>query len=230
MPARARASGRPVFLYFTADWCLTCKVNEEVAIERAEIDQVVAQILLELPGEPADLLGAPVYAVQRLRQLAVADHCGLDVFLEQARDLVEGEQVRRIGHAHQHLRAALLERDRAKAARRRLRQPQHDIGLEVVMLEIEESEVELARERPGNLLLGRESHFDEDPAEAPPGPLLLVERQLELLLRHDLLRDENVPQPQALGSARGAHRSGSRTRGGHGDGQLSLFPLGLQVG
>lgn len=32
--ARARSSGRPVFLYFTADWCLTCKVNEQVAIER----------------------------------------------------------------------------------------------------------------------------------------------------------------------------------------------------
>ncbi len=32
--ADARASGRPVFLYFTADWCLSCKVNEGVAIER----------------------------------------------------------------------------------------------------------------------------------------------------------------------------------------------------
>ena len=30
----ARASGHPVFAFFTADWCLTCKVNEEVAIER----------------------------------------------------------------------------------------------------------------------------------------------------------------------------------------------------
>ncbi len=28
-----RAQGRPVFAYFTADWCLTCKVNEKVAIE-----------------------------------------------------------------------------------------------------------------------------------------------------------------------------------------------------
>ncbi|MFN5783249.1 MAG: thioredoxin family protein, partial [Novosphingobium sp.] len=32
--AKARASGKPVFLYMTADWCLSCKVNERVAIER----------------------------------------------------------------------------------------------------------------------------------------------------------------------------------------------------
>jgi DsbC/DsbD-like thiol-disulfide interchange protein/cytochrome c biogenesis protein CcdA len=32
--AEARAASKPVFLWFTADWCLTCKVNEGVAIER----------------------------------------------------------------------------------------------------------------------------------------------------------------------------------------------------
>jgi thiol:disulfide interchange protein len=32
--ARARATGKPVFVYMTADWCLSCKVNERVAIER----------------------------------------------------------------------------------------------------------------------------------------------------------------------------------------------------
>lgn len=31
--AALRAEHRPVFAYFTADWCLTCKVNEKTAIE-----------------------------------------------------------------------------------------------------------------------------------------------------------------------------------------------------
>ena len=32
--AKARAEGKPVFAYFTADWCLSCKANEAAAIER----------------------------------------------------------------------------------------------------------------------------------------------------------------------------------------------------
>ena len=35
--AALRAEGRPVFVYFTADWCLTCKVNEKTALESAAV-------------------------------------------------------------------------------------------------------------------------------------------------------------------------------------------------
>ncbi len=35
--AEARRSGQPVFLWFTADWCVTCKVNESIAIEREAV-------------------------------------------------------------------------------------------------------------------------------------------------------------------------------------------------
>jgi DsbC/DsbD-like thiol-disulfide interchange protein/cytochrome c biogenesis protein CcdA len=38
-----RAAGKPVFLIFTADWCLTCKVNEKAAIERDEVQQSFAK-------------------------------------------------------------------------------------------------------------------------------------------------------------------------------------------
>lgn len=31
------AAGHPVFVYFTADWCLTCKVNEAAAIDRSAV-------------------------------------------------------------------------------------------------------------------------------------------------------------------------------------------------
>ncbi|HEX6219324.1 MAG TPA: protein-disulfide reductase DsbD domain-containing protein [Sphingomicrobium sp.] len=33
------AAGHPVFVYFTADWCLSCKANEAVAINREELQQ-----------------------------------------------------------------------------------------------------------------------------------------------------------------------------------------------
>lgn len=41
--ARARAGGKPVFVWFTADWCLTCKVNEGAAIEREATRAAFAQ-------------------------------------------------------------------------------------------------------------------------------------------------------------------------------------------
>lgn len=41
--ASLRADGSPVFLYFTADWCVTCKVNEGAAIDRAETQKSFEQ-------------------------------------------------------------------------------------------------------------------------------------------------------------------------------------------
>ncbi len=50
--AALRAEGRPVFLYFTADWCVTCKVNEKAAIERVEtVDAFKAKNVAVMVGD-----------------------------------------------------------------------------------------------------------------------------------------------------------------------------------
>ncbi|OYW21824.1 protein-disulfide reductase DsbD [Sphingomonas sp.] len=41
--AEARAKGQPVFAYFTADWCLTCKVNERLAIDTDQVKAAFAK-------------------------------------------------------------------------------------------------------------------------------------------------------------------------------------------
>ncbi|MDZ7923469.1 MAG: protein-disulfide reductase DsbD family protein [Marinagarivorans sp.] len=39
-----RSKGQPVFVDFTADWCITCKANEAVAIDRVEFRETVAEL------------------------------------------------------------------------------------------------------------------------------------------------------------------------------------------
>ena len=40
--ASLRAEGKPVFVYFTADYCVTCKINEAVVLERADTAKMFA--------------------------------------------------------------------------------------------------------------------------------------------------------------------------------------------
>jgi thiol:disulfide interchange protein DsbD len=40
---QALASGRPVFVDFTADWCLMCKSNERFAIDRAPVQEAISK-------------------------------------------------------------------------------------------------------------------------------------------------------------------------------------------
>jgi DsbC/DsbD-like thiol-disulfide interchange protein/cytochrome c biogenesis protein CcdA len=40
--ATLRAEGGPVFVFFTADWCVTCKVNEAAVLERTETAKLFA--------------------------------------------------------------------------------------------------------------------------------------------------------------------------------------------
>ena len=50
--ASARANDQPVFVNMTADWCITCKVNERVALRNGEVEQLFAdEGILYLEGD-----------------------------------------------------------------------------------------------------------------------------------------------------------------------------------
>ena len=57
--AAVLSEGKPVFVYFTADWCLTCKANEAVAIDRDAVRDAFKQAGVEVlagdwtNGDPA---------------------------------------------------------------------------------------------------------------------------------------------------------------------------------
>ena len=93
--AALRAEGRPVFVNFTADWCITCKVNEKVvfgnkAVQQALRDQDVAVLLADWTtadpaitaalarfgrsGVPLYLLYAPGKAAVVLPQILTPDN------------------------------------------------------------------------------------------------------------------------------------------------------------
>ena len=73
--AEARTTGKPVFVDFTADWCITCKVNERVTFRNQEvIDYVKANAIIMVKADwtrrdPAitailsqyDRIGVPLY-------------------------------------------------------------------------------------------------------------------------------------------------------------------------
>ncbi|MES2054747.1 MAG: thioredoxin family protein [Pseudomonadota bacterium] len=82
--AALRAEGRPVFAYFTADWCLTCKVNEAAAIDVASTrDAFASGKVAVLVGDWTD--GDPVLG----RFIEQHNRAGVPLYLYYAPGAVE---------------------------------------------------------------------------------------------------------------------------------------------
>lgn len=85
--AQARAGGHPVFIDFTAAWCLSCQVNERLVLRSADVQQQFADRKLtllkadwtqydpEITKELASLnrSGVPTYVIYPANQAAPAD-------------------------------------------------------------------------------------------------------------------------------------------------------------
>lgn len=82
--AELRAAHRPVFAYFTADWCLTCKVNERVAIDTDQVhDAFARRNVAVLVGDWTD--GDPKLG----RFIEAHNRAGVPLYLYYAPDATE---------------------------------------------------------------------------------------------------------------------------------------------
>jgi thiol:disulfide interchange protein DsbD len=72
----ARASGKPVFVDFTADWCLSCKFNEATVLRSSEVEQ-------KLREDGVQLLKADwtKYDPAITKQLSAVDRSGVPTYV-----------------------------------------------------------------------------------------------------------------------------------------------------
>jgi thiol:disulfide interchange protein len=84
--AALRAEGRPVFAYFTADWCLTCKVNEKTVLETDATRQTFAnRNVAVLVGDWTD--GDPALG----RFIEAHNRAGVPLYLWYARGATQAQ-------------------------------------------------------------------------------------------------------------------------------------------
>ena len=84
--AKARATGKPVFVHFTADWCLSCKANEAGAINREAVQEAFkAKGVVTLVGDWTN--GDPVIT----RTLAEHGRNSVPLYLWYAPDAAKPE-------------------------------------------------------------------------------------------------------------------------------------------
>ena len=95
--------------------------------------------------------------------------------MQDARELVRGEEIRGVRHADEIAAAVLFDDERAMPARVRFRQLRHDLVVERDVREIDERNLQRRRETAVQIGLGHRADVDEHAAElAAAAPLFLA--------------------------------------------------------
>ncbi|MNM87217.1 hypothetical protein D3C81_993920 [compost metagenome] len=165
-----------------------------VQAEAAEVEVAVFQALVKLAGQLGDLAGAPVEAVEVVEQLALAHHRRLERLAQQAAQLVEGVEIEWIAHADQQAVALLDQQDGAETPRQCLGQALDQRRVELELAQVDVGNIELARQRLEQFLLGHEAEIDHRAAELGAAALLLLQGQLQLALADQSGLDQQVAQ------------------------------------
>ena len=177
--------------------------------ELLDVDIVLAQVVAHRLGERGDLVGLAVHRIEGLEQLALAHERQADRLLEPGLELVIGVQVRGIGHADQEAAGVLEQHDGAVAARQRLGQQAHRLLVDARLLQIDDGDLQVARQELEQRAFRHESEIRQHAAELAAGAPLLHECGLQLLLADGAVLDQRLAEPDpalaAAGCRRGAH-------------------------
>jgi hypothetical protein len=137
-----------------------------------------------------DLAVDPEEPLDRLDDLARGGDDGADLGAGEGADVVDCEDVRRVGHRDDELAVLPSDRDGLVAARERLGDDGGDGPVDGAVVQVDELEADLARERAHELGFGDRALFDEQPAEWFAGSGLLGDGRVELGLREESFVDE----------------------------------------
>ena len=118
----------------------------------------------------------------------------LDVEAGEELDVVDGVEVRRIGHRHDERRAGARDRDDLVLVADLARDELEHLLIDLVLVEVDRGHAVLRREEVGDLAVGDVAELGQRGAQVLAGLALLVLRLPELLEADELLADEQLAE------------------------------------
>ena len=132
----------------------------------------------------------------------------MDALAEQALDLVLGEDVQRVGHAHQQTIALAGQHDDPEAPGDRLGQALGQLVVELVVLEFDEGNLQLLGQRTQQAAFVDEAEVEYRAPELGAGALLVLQRLLQLRLADQAGLDQQIAETNlALAHILRGHRA-----------------------
>ena len=132
--------------------------------------------------------------LDRLLDVGGGRHHRLHVAVRDRADVVQRVHVRGVRHRDQELAVAFADRDRAVAARERVRQQHRGRRVDVVVGQVDELQPDLLGQGAHQVRLLDQPEIDQDATERLGGLAMLFERLLQLRRRDETLFDQDLSQ------------------------------------
>ena len=168
------------------------------ALSSLQVDVALVQLFAHFLRDRRDLVRAAIDHVHGLEQVGFLDEREAQRLLQARRQLVVGHQIGRVGHADEQAARIRLQHQRAETAGLHFGQQAHGLLIERQLTHVDERDLQVRGEQLVQLLFAHQAHVGEHAAELAAAALLFVERALQLLVREQLLLEQQLAEPNLL--------------------------------